>query len=178
MTDKVAICWFRQDLRVSDNPALVAAAKHNNVLPIYILDNENPGDYAYGGASQWWLHHSLTALQKSLGGQLSVYQGNPQAILQELISRLDVGAVYWNRCYEPWRLERDMQLKTDLKSLGLEVKSFNGSFVWNCAKPASRLGGRARSHLPSSASLCPSEACMTSVPRRSVRRKMRENANG
>ena len=63
MTDKVAICWFRQDLRVSDNPALVAAAKHNNVLPIYILDNENPGDYAYGGASQWWLHHSLTALQ-------------------------------------------------------------------------------------------------------------------
>ena len=130
MTDKVAICWFRQDLRISDNPALVAAAKHNNVLPIYILDNENPGDYAYGGASQWWLHHSLAALQKSLGSQLSVYQGNPQAILQELISRLDVEAVYWNRCYEPWQIDRDTQIKGQLKSQGLKVGTFNGSLLW------------------------------------------------
>jgi deoxyribodipyrimidine photo-lyase len=130
MTDKVAICWFRQDLRVSDNPALVAAAKHQNVLPIYILDNENAGDYAYGGASHWWLHHSLAALQKSLGGQLSVYQGNPQAILQALISRLDVEAVYWNRCYEPWQIDRDTQLKGQLKSQGLKVDTFNGSLLW------------------------------------------------
>jgi deoxyribodipyrimidine photo-lyase len=43
MTEKIAIHWFRQDLRISDNPALTKAAKHENVLPIYILDDKNAG---------------------------------------------------------------------------------------------------------------------------------------
>ncbi len=64
------IVWFRQDLRLSDNPALTLAAKEGAVLPIYILDEEGAGDHATGSASKWWLHHSLTALNESLKGAL------------------------------------------------------------------------------------------------------------
>ena len=77
MTEGVAIHWFRQDLRLSDNPALTLAAKHEDVLPIYILDDENAGEYTLGGASLWWLHHSLVSLNNSLAGALSLYCGNP-----------------------------------------------------------------------------------------------------
>ena len=89
----IAIHWFRQDLRVSDNPALTLAARHERVLPIYILDNENAGEHAMGGASEWWLHHSLQSLNASLGGALSVYQGNPIDILNKIIARHDINAV-------------------------------------------------------------------------------------
>jgi deoxyribodipyrimidine photo-lyase len=59
MTVPVAIHWFRQDLRLSDNPALTIAARQGNILPIYILDDDNAGEHAMGAASRWWLHHSL-----------------------------------------------------------------------------------------------------------------------
>ena len=52
MSEKVAICWFRQDLRLSDNPALLNAAKHKNILPIFILDDINSGKYKNGAAKQ------------------------------------------------------------------------------------------------------------------------------
>ena len=46
------IVWFRQDLRLSDNPALQAAAGRPLVC-LYVLDDETPGDWAMGGASRW-----------------------------------------------------------------------------------------------------------------------------
>ncbi|WP_040848613.1 deoxyribodipyrimidine photo-lyase, partial [Nitrospirillum viridazoti] len=57
------IVWFRQDLRLADNPALGHAAQSGrSVVPVYILDDHTPGPWAPGGASRWWLHHSLAAL--------------------------------------------------------------------------------------------------------------------
>ena len=130
MKEKIAIHWFRQDLRLSDNPALTKAAKHVNILPIYILDNMNAGNYAMGGASRWWLYHSLKALSASLGNTLSVYHGNPQTILDDIFTRFEVEAVYWNRCYEPWRMHRDTYIKEHLKVHGIDVHTCNGSLLW------------------------------------------------
>jgi len=130
MTKHFVIHWFRQDLRLSDNPALTAASQHGNVLPIYILDNENTGEHALGAASKWWLHHSLKSLSASLDSSLSVYCGNPIDILTDIIARLNIDAVYWNRCYEPWRIRRDKSIKESLKAKGIEVESCNGSLLW------------------------------------------------
>ena len=123
-----AIHWFRQDLRLVDNPALSAAAKSGTVWPVYIL--ENAGEYAMGAASRWWLHHSLKSLQASLGGQLSFYCGNPADILLTIASRHNIAQVFWNRCYEPWRITRDETLKKQLQAHGIEAKSCNGSLLW------------------------------------------------
>ena len=59
MTNDIAILWFRQDLRLADNPALVAASKHKSVLPIYIYDNDLASEDKLGAASRWWLNVNL-----------------------------------------------------------------------------------------------------------------------
>ena len=84
----IAIHWFRQDLRLSDNPSLIEATKHNNVLPIYILDDKNGDNFAMGAASKWWLESSLRSLNNSLGGKLSIYKGNPIDVLKDIIFAL------------------------------------------------------------------------------------------
>ena len=130
MNKKIAIHWFRQDLRLSDNPALISATQHNHVLPIYILDEKNPGEYVMGSASRWWLYHSLCSLEHSLDGNLSIYFGNPIDVFEDILSRFDVSAVYWNRCYEPWRISRDKKIKEYLKSKAIDCTTKNGSLLW------------------------------------------------
>lgn len=130
MSQDIAIHWFRQDLRLADNPALTAASRHQTVLPLYILDDDSAGDNKMGAASKVWLHHSLTSLSSSLDGQLSALVGNAEDIICDLVASLGISAVYWNRCYEPWRMARDARIKTRLKAMGVTVQSFNGSLLW------------------------------------------------
>ena len=130
MDSMVTIHWFRQDLRLADNPSLFDAAAKGLVIPVYILDDVNSGIYKMGAASRCWLHHSLVALNSSLKGQLLVFSGNPELILCQLIEKYNVNAVNWNRCYEPWRIARDMRIKQHLTTKGVVVNSFNGSLLW------------------------------------------------
>lgn len=130
MTDSLAIHWFRQDLRLADNPALFAAAEQGQVLPVYILDQRNAGKYAMGAASRCWLHHSLTALNQALDDKLQIYSGDPETILLQLVQRYQAIAIHWNRCYEPWRIQRDSHIKQTFKQQGIKVQSFNGCLLW------------------------------------------------
>ena len=130
MNKPKAIHWFRQDLRLSDNPAFNDAAKNSSILPIYILDNENSKEFSMGAASRFWLHHSLTSLDKSLDKNLSIYYGNPLEIILDIVNRLNIEEIYWNRCYEPWRIKRDTHIKKELESHGIKVTTLNGSLLW------------------------------------------------
>lgn len=126
---ETVICWFRQDLRLTDNPALCHAAQQGEIVPVYIVDDENAGPYRMGAASRWWLHHSLESLNRSLDGQLNVFAGDPQHILAKLAAHHRADVVVWNRCYQPWQIERDKALKQSL-SEQVSVLSFNGSLLW------------------------------------------------
>lgn len=74
-----AIVWLRRDLRLADNPALQAAmVAHERVLPLYIHAPDEEAPWAPGGASRWWLHHSLAALDAELrarGAALHIARG-------------------------------------------------------------------------------------------------------
>lgn len=129
-TPAKSLLWLRQDLRLRDNPALVAAARSGTVLPVYILDNSNAGDWAMGAASRWWLHHSLTALDAALDGRLWVFAGDAKQILPRLCSEQNISQVFWNRCYEPWRVQRDKAVKQKLVDGGIEAHSHKGSLLW------------------------------------------------
>jgi deoxyribodipyrimidine photo-lyase len=126
------IVWFRLDLRLADNPALAAARERGGpVLPLYILDAR--GDWAPGGAARWWLHHSLAALDRDLtkaGAPLCLRRGKAEDILPRLAKEAGAGVVFWNRCYEPAAVARDKRLKQRLTDAGLEVRSFNGSLLF------------------------------------------------
>ena len=102
-----SIVWFRRDLRIGDNPALLEAVKKGAILPIYIHDIESAGDYTEGAASRVWLHHSLYALNKSLDNNLAVYAGDTLEIIERLIKENKITELQWNRNYEPWLLALD-----------------------------------------------------------------------
>ena len=133
MTAAPAIVWFRQDLRLQDNPALHAAlGRGGPVIPLYILDDAGEGRWPLGGAARWWLHHSLAALDAALrahGSQLVLARGESAAVLRELVRNTEAGAIFWNRRYEPASIGRDTQIKTEFSAVGLEVESFNGALL-------------------------------------------------
>jgi deoxyribodipyrimidine photo-lyase len=122
------IVWFRQDLRTSDNPALAAAVARGAVVPVFILDEETAPEWRLGGACRWWLHYSLAALRDDLG-DLVLFKGQPREILPAIARDAGANAVYWNRCYEPYAIARDKELKASLQKLGIDAQSFNGSLL-------------------------------------------------
>ena len=99
------LLWFRQDLRLQDNPALNAAvARGGPVVPVYVLDDAAEGRWAPGGASRWWLHQSLAALDASLrdrGSRLIVRQGDAAHELLSVARAVGAEYVTWARRYEP-----------------------------------------------------------------------------
>ena len=103
------IVWFRQDLRLADNPALhAAAATGAPVFPVFILDDAAAGAWKPGSASRWWLRKSLAALDASLGGALRILYDEAAKIIPELVQETGARAVYWNRCVEPGRAAADV----------------------------------------------------------------------
>ncbi len=104
MTEPVLL-WLRQDLRLNDQPALVAAVAEGAVIPVYILDDETPGDWRIGGAQRWWLHHSLSALDAALrdkGSRLILRRGVATDVLRSLCRETGAVAIHAMRHYEPW----------------------------------------------------------------------------
>ena len=99
------ILWFRQDLRLCDQPALIAAAAAGPVIPVYVLDDEGAGHWAIGAAQRWWLHHSLAALGRSLarrGSRLVLRRGPAAEVLGALSDEIGAAAVHAIRHTEPW----------------------------------------------------------------------------
>ncbi len=126
----IHVVWFRQDLRITDNPALKKAADLGKVLPIYILDDMNDAVFNMGEASKVWLYHALQDLNKSLSGHLQCFSGDSKKILLSLCEEYDVAGVHWNRCYEPWRISCDEDIKQSFKESSISVHSYNGSLLW------------------------------------------------
>lgn len=125
-----AIVWFRQDLRLTDNPALAeAAASGRPLIPLYVHDETAR---PLGGASRWWLDKSLRALDAALrerGSRLILRRGDPTHEIGEIIATTGAGAVFWNRLYDRHSVARDGALKSDLKADGIDAVSCNGSLL-------------------------------------------------
>lgn len=125
-----AIIWFRNDLRLSDNSALMKACQHQNVVPLYIYDKD--AARKLGAAKQLWLHHALQNLiinLRAIGSELILRIGNEKSVIEDIIGQTNASAVYWNRRYEPTAIEKDIELKRDLKNRGLLIESYRGHLL-------------------------------------------------
>ncbi len=133
MAFQPALVWFRNDLRLTDNPALHAAALSGRpVVALYVLDDVSEGLRPIGGAARWWLDKSLRALSEALseiGGTLTLRRGPARNVVSDVVAETGAKAVYWNRRYGEAERQLDASIKEALKAGGTEVTSFNGSLL-------------------------------------------------
>lgn len=121
------IVWLRRDLRLADQPALYAAAQEGPVICVYVLDDEGPGNRAMGGASRWWLHHSLQAMDRELGkhqGKLILRRGDAADEIARLAEETGAAAVHAIRHYEPWWRKAQGRLADRL-----DLKLYDGNYL-------------------------------------------------
>ncbi|HJS86297.1 MAG TPA: deoxyribodipyrimidine photo-lyase [Acetobacteraceae bacterium] len=119
------LLWFRNDLRLSDHAALTAAVESgHDVLPVYVLDEGAAGIWAPGGASRWWLHHSLAALDASLsrmGARLILRRGSAGEHLRSIARETKAVALHAGRAVEPWARTQESALEAALSEDGVAV---------------------------------------------------------
>lgn len=157
-----ALVWFRDDLRLADNPALDAAVKSGApVTALYVLDDESTGLRPMGGASRWWLSNALEALAadcKAIGLPFAARRGRAADVVREAIDEAGADSAFWNRRYAAEDREIDAGLKASLREDGLSVESFNGRLLNEPWEVRSKAGGlRARRASGSSAEARPDE---------------------
>ena len=140
MTAAPVVVWFRNDLRLADNPALQAAAATGRpVVPCYVLDDATPGDWRHGGASRWWLHHSLDSLAGRLarhGLPLVLRRGEAVEELANLVARTGAKTLYCNRACEPWAGRDERRLA----GLDIELYRFPSSLLFDPGQVRTRSG--------------------------------------
>ena len=119
------IVWFRRDLRLRDQPALLAACETGApVLPLFIWAPDEEGAWAPGAAARWWLHHSLEALDAALrkkGSRLLIRVGASGAILRHLAEETGANTVHACRVHDPLPAARDQAVATELASQGVAL---------------------------------------------------------
>ncbi|MFN3608627.1 MAG: cryptochrome/photolyase family protein [Hyphomonas sp.] len=128
-----AILWFREDLRLTDNPALDAAVRTGRpLICVFIRETGAEAPRPLGGASEWWLDKSLQALSTSLeaiGGKLVLRTGSAENQILALVEETGAEAVFWNRRYGVPERDTDAAIKKALKEQGLDCQSFNGRLL-------------------------------------------------
>ena len=133
-----AIVWLRDDLRLADNPALNAAIRHaeatdGKVALVYILDEESSGIRPLGGATKWWLHHSLERLASRvtrLGGTLVLRRGGAFDHIRTLLTDVGADAIFWNRRYGGAERALDADIKAYATAAGVTAQSFQANLMF------------------------------------------------
>jgi deoxyribodipyrimidine photo-lyase len=134
LAESPIIVWFRLDLRLADHAALREAAKTGApLLPVYILDDETPGNLRTGGAARWWLHGSLAALDRDLaeyGGRLHLRRGAAPEVLAELLDETGASAIHATKGYEPWESKLEETLAGVCATRNAELRFFPGRLLF------------------------------------------------
>lgn len=127
-----ALVWLRNDLRLSDNPALDAACGSGQRVEALYIHETDDGLRSPGGAARWWLHQSLNALAQALakiGITLQVRTGAAQAVIERAVRETGARTVHWNRRYGPAERAVDAEIKSSLRERGLAVTSYPGNVL-------------------------------------------------
>jgi len=143
-SSRATLVWFRNDLRLTDNPALVWAVERGSaVIPVFIWSPEEEAPWSPGAASRWWLHHSLAALDSALrkqGLRLVLRSGRVLPALRRLIAETGAAAVAWNRRYEPAMVGGDERVRESLRASEIAAESFNASLLFEPGDVRTRAG--------------------------------------
>ena len=149
MQDKPILLWFRRDLRLSDHPALhAAAATGRPVIPVFIHDDLVD---QLGAAPKWRLGLGVEHFAKTLTGQgsrLILRRGRALDVLRALVAETGAGDVWWTRAYDPEAIARDIEIRSALSSEGISARSFAGQVLFEPRTVATKTGGFYRVYSP------------------------------
>ena len=147
-----ALVWFRHDLRLADNPALLAAVRAaQHVVPVFVWSPEDEGSWAPGAAARWWLNESLRSLDASLrerGSQLVLRCGATVPALMVLAQEAGATQIYWNCRYEPAARKVEESLRRELEQHELLGHGFHSSRLMEPGKLCSANGAPYRVFTP------------------------------
>jgi deoxyribodipyrimidine photo-lyase len=145
------IVWFRDDLRLSDQPALSAAgATGAPVICLYVRD-ETADARPLGAASRWWLAHSLRALEadlKRIGGTLVLRRGPTVKTITEIARKTGAAKVFANRIYAKPEEALAKQLANALKNLSVDFSELPGDLLAEPSRIRAGHGGGMRVFTP------------------------------
>ena len=134
MSEKMNIFWFRRDLRLNDNcglfEALIAGQK---VLPIFIFDQEILSKLPKDDARVSFIHQELENIHhqlKKIGSSLTVCVGKPKDIFNSLSEKHQIETVFCNHDYEPYAIQRDLEIKELLRSKNINFKTFKDQVIF------------------------------------------------
>ncbi len=139
----VSIVWFRQDLRLADNPALRAAAAAGAVLPVYVLDEAAAADWGMGGAHRWWLHGSLGSLARDLqrlGAGLVLRRGEAASVIPALAAEIGATAVHAGSMAEPWARRQEAAVAAALPE-GVALELHRAATMFDLGSVRTKTGG-------------------------------------
>lgn len=149
---RTAIYWVRNDLRLSDNPALTAAAKEHQVVFVYVHCPGEEGQWVRGEASRWWLHHSLAAFGQSLqaryGAKLLIQSAPTAQVLLSLVKELGADALFFSKRYEPWARKQEETACERLSKVNIEIRAFDSSVLFAPDKIATQEGNPYKVYTP------------------------------
>jgi len=151
MSIPAAIVWFRNDLRLADNPTFAAACERGSVVPVFIVQTDENKHWSRGGASCWWLSQSLRSLDtdlRSRGGRLFVLKGGAGRKLIEAASASGADTVCWTERWEPELSAFDRMVQDELESVGLRVEVFNSHLLADPARLVNLSGSAYRVFTP------------------------------
>ena len=143
MQERRAILWFRNDLRLHDNEALVDALQLNSeVIPVYVMDprlfeGKTPLGFAkLGEFRRKFLLESLHNLRgqfRSKGAELYIREGLPEEIIPQMAQELKTSSVYCNRERTTEEVYVQDQMEKNLWSIGQEMRYYRGKMLYHTA---------------------------------------------
>ncbi|GHS88921.1 deoxyribodipyrimidine photo-lyase [Actinomycetota bacterium] len=134
-----AIHWFRRDLRLADNPALLAAVSDGpDVVGLYVLDARL---WSTAGLPRLvYLLRSLRALDESTGGRLLVRRGDPRTVVPEVVRSTGASSVHVAAAYEPYGRRRDDEVERALAGLDVPLVRTGSPYVVSPGQLMTRTG--------------------------------------
>jgi deoxyribodipyrimidine photo-lyase len=132
--EKIVVFWFRRDLRLDDNPALNAALKSGSkVLPLFIFDEHILHRLPTEDARLDFIHQCISSINNELkkyNSGLCTLSGKPEEVWPRLLQDYNIAAVYFNKDYEPYGIDRDKKVTALLNDHGIEVKPFKDHLIF------------------------------------------------
>ena len=135
MEKKLTLFWFRRDLRLDDNVGLYHALQSGNkVLPIFIFDSDILEDLPKNDARVSFIYQQLQQIKKELSerssGDLAIYHGKPDEVLEQLVQTFSIDSVFTNHDYEPYARKRDQHIQKLLQEHRITFKTFKDQVIF------------------------------------------------